>query len=37
VLRLRDGAKTLFKICSVSNLFLKISETGHLVTFKLSD
>jgi hypothetical protein len=41
VLRLRDGEKTLFEMCSVSNLFLKISKTGaftrQLLAFKLSD
>ena len=37
----RDREKTLFEICSVSNLFLKISKNRafmtQLVTFKLSD
>jgi hypothetical protein len=41
VLRSRDREKTLFEMCSVSNLFLKISKNGafirQLVTFKLSD
>jgi hypothetical protein len=30
MLHLRDREKTLFEIYSVSNLFLKISKTGHL-------
>ncbi len=37
MLGLRGGEKTLFEMHSISNLFLKISKTGHSVTFKLSD
>jgi hypothetical protein len=37
MLCLKDKEKTLFKIYSINNLYLKISKTGHLITFKLSD
>ena len=39
MLRSKDEDKTLFEICSVSKVFLKISKTGAFVslvmTFKL--
>jgi hypothetical protein len=37
MLRLRDKEKTLFEMYFINNLFFKISKTGHLITFKLSD
>lgn len=33
----RDREKTLFEMCSISNVFLKVSKTGHLITFMFSD